>query len=258
MEKCDGKTDELLKELQEALSKNADLDRRLQECLKSEAELRQCEQELQEAVRVKEVLVREIHHRVKNNLQVMLSLLRLQSRYTRDEAARQILNDSQSRMQAMAVVHELLFESEDQARVDRGEYLSRIAHHLYESHGISPERIALHIQAQHVGCTIETAVPLGLIVNELVSNCLEHAFPGERQGEITIETEKIGEHEWEVIVSDNGVGLPEDLDPAKSGTFGMYLVHALAGQLRGGVELKRTGGLEVRIRFKEAEYRPRG
>jgi two-component sensor histidine kinase len=80
---------------------------------------------------VKEVLVREVHHRVKNNLQVMSSLLRLQTRYTRDEAARQILNDSQSRMQAMAVVHELLFESEDQGTVDRGEYLSRIARHLY-------------------------------------------------------------------------------------------------------------------------------
>ena len=111
MEKCDAKTEELLKELQEALSKNADLDRRLQECLRSETELRQCEEELQEAARVKEVLVREIHHRVKNNLQVMSSLLRLQSRYTSDATARQILNDSQSRMQAMAVVHELLFES---------------------------------------------------------------------------------------------------------------------------------------------------
>jgi two-component sensor histidine kinase len=257
MEKRDAKTDELLKELQEALSKNAELDRLLQECRKSEAELRQCEEQLQEAVRVKEVLVREVHHRVKNNLQVMSSLLRLQTRYTRDEAARQILNDSQSRMQAMAVVHELLFESEDLGTVDRGEYLSRIARHLYESQGVSPERVALHIQAQHVSCTIETAVPLGLIVNELVSNCLEHAFPGERQGEITIATEKIGENEWEVIVSDNGVGLPKDLDPARSGTFGLYLVHALAGQLRGSVELTGTDGLKVRVRFKEAEYRPR-
>jgi two-component sensor histidine kinase len=258
MTKDPTETDALLKELQEALNRNAELETLLEECRRSEAGLRQCEEELQEAVRVKEVLVREVHHRVKNNLQVMSSLLRLQSRYAADETARQILNDSQSRMQAMAVVHELLFESEDLGTVDRGEYLSRIARHLYESHGISPERIALRIQAQHVGCTIETAVPLGLIVNELVSNCLEHAFPGERQGEITIATEKIREHEWEVIVSDNGVGLPKDLDAARSGTFGLYLVHALAGQLRGGVELKRTGGLEVRIRFKEAEYRPRG
>lgn len=257
MKKDHTETDELLKELQEALSKNAELDRQLQECLRSEAVLRQCEEQLNEAVRGKEVLVREIHHRVKNNLQVMSSLLTLQSRYTRDETTRHILNDSQSRLQAMAVVHELLFESEDLARVNRSEYLTRIARHLYESHGISPDRIALRIQAQEIGCTIDTAVPLGLIVNELVSNCLEHAFPAERKGEILIKTEKIREDEWEVIVSDNGVGMPKDLDPAKSGTFGLYLVHTLAGQFRGDVELKRTGGVEVRVRFKEAEYRPR-
>jgi len=250
-------SEELLKQLQEAQKRIAELDRMLQECLRSEAVLRQCEEELKEAVRGKEVLVREVHHRVKNNLQVMSSLLRLQSRYATDEATRQILNDSQSRLHAMAVVHELLFESEDLARVNRREYISRIARHLYECHGVSPDRIALRVSAQEVGCTIETAVPLGLIINELVSNCLEHAFPGGREGQITIVTQQISEDEWEVIISDNGVGMTKDLDPTKSGTFGLYLVQSLAAQLHGSVEFKGTDGLEVRARFKGAQSRPR-
>jgi two-component sensor histidine kinase len=158
-------------------------------------------------------------------------------------------------MQAMAVVHELLFESEDLASVNRSEYLSRIARHLYESHGVSTDRIALSVQVEETGCKIETAVPLGLIVNELVSNCLEHAFPGQRQGEIAITTEKLGGDAWQVIVADNGVGLPKDLDPVKTGTFGLYLVNALAEQLHGKVEMTGTDGLEVRIRFREAEHR---
>lgn len=111
----------------------------------------------------------------------------------------------------------------------------------------------MSIKAQDVGCAIETAVPLGLIVNELVSNCLEHAFPENRSGEINVSIEPIGQDELELVVADNGVGMPIDLDPTSPGKFGLYLVNALAEQFHGSIELKKGEGLEVRIRFKEIE-----
>lgn len=246
------KTEEPSRE--ELLRQLSDLRRQLVHAEARLTEFKRYEAELKEAVHTKDILVREVHHRVKNNLQVMSSLLRLQARYVKDESTLHTLNDSQNRIQSMAIVHELLYESPDLQRVDRREYLSRIARYVYHSHGISPDRISLEIEVEPVGCSIEMAIPLGLIVNELVSNCLKHAFPQDRKGRIKICTRGMAEHGFELIVEDNGQGIPEDTDLTSVARFGLYLVNTLAEQLHGKVELHRRDGLQVHVRGKDSVY----
>ena len=220
-------------------------------------ELREMRLTLERALSAKEVLLKEIHHRVRNNLQIISSLLRLEARSVHEEPVRRILNETQSRIYALAIIHELLYESKDMENVNRREYITRIARHLYQSFGVGPERIRLTISAEDVECPIKIAVPLGLIVNELVSNCLEHAFPENRSGEIRVSIKHVSENQSELIVADNGIGISDDLEVSGTNTFGLYLVNTLTEQLQGAMELNRRDGIEARIRFKESESEPR-
>jgi len=209
------------------------------------------EEQIKESLKEKEVLLREIHHRVKNNMQIIISLLKLQSGTVKDKQVIDALVNSQMRVQAMASVHETLYSTESLAAIDFKTYASKLAGTIFQTYGTSSSRVELKIEAEDIVFEIEKATPVGLIINELVSNALKHAFPDNRSGEITIRLNKIKEDEIELVVGDNGIGLPEAFDFRNSDTLGFKLVKIIAEtQLDGNIELDRKGGSHFNIRFK--------
>lgn len=213
-------------------------------------ERRRAEEETRASLRDKEILLREIHHRVKNNLQVIHSLLRLQSRQIEDERYREMFRDSQNRIRSMALIHETLYQSKDLANVSFREYVERLMSHLSASYGANRGRIRLGVDADGLMLGIDVAIPCGLIVNELVSNSLKHAFPEDRYGEIRVSLQVTGGSQITLTVSDDGIGLPEDMDFRDSGSLGLHLVTMLVeDQLHGQIELNRAKGTEFRISF---------
>lgn len=213
-------------------------------------ERKQAEDRIKQQLEEKEVLLREIHHRVKNNLQIVSSLLSLQSRYIKDKRDLEMLKESQNRIRSMALIHEKLYYSENLANIDSREYIQTLVHSLFQSYGVSMSRISLQLNVEDVSLDIDTAIPCGLIINELVSNSLKHAFP-ERKGEICVGLHTVN-GDIELVVSDNGIGIPEDVDFSDTQSLGLHLVSVLAeGQLRGEITLSRTKGTEFRITFSE-------
>ena len=198
----------------------------------------------------KDVLLREIHHRVKNNLQVVSSLLNLQALKLEDEALRRVFQESQSRIRAMALIHETLYESHDLSRIELGPYISRVGDSLIGMYGASADRIRLRVEAERVALTIDEMVPCGLIINELLSNSLKHAFPDGRAGEVRIAATASPEGIVTLELRDNGVGLPADLDIHDTTTMGMRLVTGLVeNQLGGTIEVDRRTGTAFRVSF---------
>jgi len=213
---------------------------------------KQAEEQIKASLKEKEVLLREIHHRVKNNMQIISSLLRLQSRYTKDKQILDIFKASQNRIETMAFIHEKLYQSKDLARVDFTDYVNTLTRNLFTTYGVSTARIKLNIDIKNVSLPLDNAIPCGLIINELVSNSLKHAFPTNKQGKIKIALHPINKNKWELIVSDNGVGIPEDIDFRNTESLGLHLVTILAeDQLRGEINLNRTEGTEFKIKFEE-------
>lgn len=210
--------------------------------------IEQSQKRLQDSVKEKEMLLKEIHHRVKNNLQIVSSLLSLQSTYIKDEQLREIFKESQNRIKSMSLIHEKLYKSEDLTSISFSDYVRVLAHDLVRSYGAS-DRITLTIDVEDISLGIDTAIPCGLIINELVSNSLEHAFPDGREGEITV-TLRSFDSGIELIVADNGVGIPEDVDFRNTESLGLRLVTILAeDQLQGSMSLQREGGTAFRIAF---------
>jgi PAS domain S-box-containing protein len=198
----------------------------------------------------KEVLLREIHHRVKNNLQVISSLLSLQSHQIKGKKNLEMFKESQDRVRSMALIHEKLYQSQDLARINFKEYIQTLAAGLFHSYRASPDRISLKLGVEDISLGVDSAIPCGLIVNELVSNSLKHAFPDGKEGEIRVLLHPVNRSCVELVVSDNGVGLPEDLDVRRSKSLGLHLVTILAeDQLQGEVKLKRDKGTEFRIKL---------
>ena len=214
-------------------------------------ERKRVEKQIKDSLREKEVLLKEIHHRVKNNLQIISSLLNLQSRYIKDKQTLEMLRESQNRIRAMALVHEKLYQSKDLTKVNLAEYLQKEVADLFRSYGVSSEAIKLKIDTDDVFLNIDTAIPCGLIINELVSNSLKHAFPDGREGEIRIEVRSEGDGQFTLIVGDNGVSFPKDLDFRNTETLGLQLVTTLVAQLGGTIELERDGGTTFKIKFSE-------
>ena len=211
--------------------------------------IEQSSKKLQYSLREKEVLLREIHHRVKNNMQIILSLLSLQSAYIKDEKLQDAFRESRDRIQTMALIHEKLYQSEDLANINFKEYIRTLANGLFQSYGALSDKVKLKIDVGDISLGINTAIPCGLIINELVSNALKHAFPDGREGEIRIAFHARGER-TELVVSDNGVGIPDDVGFINAGTLGLRLVTILAeDQLNGKVTLNRHKGTEFKITF---------
>jgi two-component sensor histidine kinase len=220
-------------------------------------ERKKAEEQIKASLREKEVLLREIQHRVKNNMQVMSSLINLQARNITNQEAIEVLKESQSRIRSMAFVHEKLYQSKDLAKINIYDYLSSLAVHLFHSYKIDPHLIHLNLNVDNVFLDINSATPCGLIVNELISNSLKHAFPEERKGEINIEFHPREDQKLELIVKDDGVGFPEGMDFRQTETLGMQLVNMLVQQLEGTIELLKDKGTEFRIVFEELKSKPR-
>jgi two-component sensor histidine kinase/CheY-like chemotaxis protein len=218
------------------------------------------ENKLKKSLEEKEILLKEIHHRVKNNLQIISSLLNLQSRYITDEKMLDIYKESQNRVKSMAIIHEKLYQSEDLAKIDFEDYVKSLILDLFNSYGVNESRIQLEVNIKDILLDINTAIPCGLIVNELVTNSIKHGFPTENnlltnnKGKIAVSTVK-GDEFYVMTVYDNGVGFPENLDFQNTDSLGMQLVVNLTSQLRGTVELERGNGTLFRITFKGLEYK---
>ncbi|ABQ25923.1 PAS domain-containing protein [Geotalea uraniireducens] len=215
------------------------------------------EEQTKASLKEKEVLLKEIHHRVKNNLQVISSLLNLQSRHIHDQRDVDMFMDSQNRVKSMALIHENLYQTKNLARIDFAGYIRKLSANLFRSYGININAVNLNLNIADVSLGIDTAVPCGLMINELVSNSLKHGFPQGRKGSIDIEllTDYAGNHT--LIVRDNGVGFPADLDFQSTESLGLQLVGTLTEQIGGSIVLDRENGTEFRINFKELKYKER-
>jgi PAS domain S-box-containing protein len=189
----------------------------------------------------KEILLREIHHRVKNNLQIITSLIRLQNRQISDPGTIHALLDSENRIRSMALVHEKLYRSTDLANIDFNDYIRSLTSSLITAYSADPSRIRLIIDIKDVSLDINRAIPVGLIMNELVANALKHAFPEGWSGKITL-TGRRTPAGITLSVQDNGVGLPEGLDWRNTSTLGLHLIITLIQQVHGSIELNSTGG----------------
>lgn len=219
--------------------------------LKAEIEERKhIQNQLSSSLKEKEMLLKEIYHRVKNNLMVISSLLNLQSRYIKDKEALSIFKESQSRANSMALIHEKLYRSSDLKRINFGEYIRTLSTDLFHTYVADPSLISLNMDVENLMLDINTTVPLGLILNELVTNCMKHAFPDGRKGEIYINFHKKKDI-FILNVRDDGIGFPQDLDLENTGTLGMQLITSLTEQIDGEMELNKTNGTDFKIKFKE-------
>jgi PAS domain S-box-containing protein len=213
---------------------------------------KRAEEQIRAALEEKEVLFKEINHRVKNNLQVISSLLSLHARQLADPEAIRILKESRNRIQAMALVHEMLYRTETPSRIHLGDYLQSLTGHLLESYGAVDAGVRLVSRIAPVSMSLEAAIPCGLIINELVTNSLKHAFPAATGGEITVELTESGTHPPRalLIVRDTGVGLPAHLRIDQARTLGLRLVRTLVEQLDGSLALEEGPGAGIRIEFE--------
>ena len=211
------------------------------------------EEKLKASLREKEILLKEIHHRVKNNLQIISSLLNLQSAHIRDPRALEVFKEGQGRVRSMALIHEKLYQSDDLARVDFYEYISNLAAYLFRSYEVNSGAVKLNVESEDVLLGVDTAIPCGLIINELVSNSLKHAFPGGGSGSINIRLWPADHERLTLAVSDDGVGLPPDFDVRNTPSLGLQLVNTLARQLGGEVEVTSGAGAEFKITFRKGE-----
>jgi len=205
----------------------------------------------------KEALLREVHHRVKNNLSVICSLFYLQSTRTKDAGAIQIFRDMEDRVRSMALVHESLYSSENLARIDFSEYAQALAKDILSSHGSPRVPVCLKCEMEPIIMEADLAVPCGLILTELISNALKHGFPNDTGGEVRMMLRSRPQGECTLCVEDNGVGIPADLNIDSSPSLGLRLVRSLAHQIRGRFELlKLDPGTSAHLRFTVDHHGP--
>lgn len=209
------------------------------------------QQRLEEALHEKTVLLNEVHHRVKNNLQVITSLLNLQADHAADPRLRAMLAESCGRVKAMALTHQLLYERKNFSRLDLGDYLERLMHSIRATYRDTGKRIALRLvlPSASVQLDLERTIPCGLLLNELVTNSLKHAFPGERCGEILIELSEDGAGLIHFSIADDGIGLPSETELAARVSLGLQLVPLFVEQLHGTLEIKRESGTRFCVSF---------
>jgi len=214
-------------------------------------ERKKMEEALRLSLQEKDILLKELHHRAKNNMQIISSILNLQAGSVKDPVALECLRKSQTRIRSMALVHEKLYRSMDFARINFGEYLRSLASAVFQSCRIDSSRVKLDFKAEDVFLDINTAIPCGLMANELIVNALKYAFPDGRSGEVRIRLSSLGQDNYRIVISDNGVGIPKNIDFRNTESLGMQLVTLLVGQLDGTIVLQRKGGTTFDIVFKD-------
>jgi PAS domain S-box-containing protein len=219
-------------------------------------ERRRAEEAVQAALREKEVLLKEVHHRVKNNMQVISSLFSLQADHIEDAEARRILKEGQARVRSMALVHEKLYQSGNLSKIDFGGYLQSLAVHLFQAMAVDEGQVRLEEDLGEVSLDINAAVPCGLLANELISNALEHAFSGGQRGVIRLGLRRLADGDVELRVADDGAGFPEGLDFRLTQSLGLQIVNLLVSQLDGTIELDRRNGTAFTIRFRDTKPAP--
>jgi two-component sensor histidine kinase len=207
------------------------------------------EEQIRVSLREKEALLQEIHHRVKNNLQIVSSLLHLQAAQVGDSPALAVFTESQNRIRAMALVHETLYRSQDLGQINVAGYLDSLCAHLFRAYGVASSRIHLDLDVADVPLDLDWAIPCGLVVNELVSNALKYAFPHDRPGRVGVELARRPDGAYLLAVSDDGVGLPAGLDVQHTQTLGLQLVWGLTQQLAGQVQVEGMSGTRFVIVF---------
>ncbi|MBD1826544.1 PAS domain S-box protein [Microcoleus vaginatus GB1-A2] len=215
------------------------------------------EARIQAALREKEVLIKEIHHRVKNNMQVISSLLQLQAQYIEDEPTLALFEESQTRIHSMALIHEQLYQSEHLDRIDLPPYVENLVANLYQSFGCGNTGIQFNLNLDPIYLNIETAIPCGLIINEVVSNSLKYAFFQSLAGEINIDFHLLNSQQFQLIIRDNGSGFPPGFDVENAETLGLRLVRMLANQLEASIAIDSQCGTCYTLMFKELNYRRR-
>ena len=208
------------------------------------------EDNLRHSLEEKEILLREVHHRVKNNMQVISGLIELQSSQITDPAIRRLFHETYNRIKTMALIHESLYRSDNHAQLDFSGYLRELVSYLLASYGRGMDEITVNTELRLTRLDMDLAIPCGLIANELLSNSLKHAFPDGRHGTISIRLSAVGENMCEFVVSDDGIGLPLGFDVKNVSTFGLQLINGLAvHQMRGTVAFPEGPGTTVAIRF---------
>ncbi|RME45670.1 MAG: PAS domain S-box protein [Chloroflexi bacterium] len=219
---------------------------------------KRAEEQLRTALREKEVLLRELYHRTKNNMQVILALLSLQAMATDNPEVHEVFQEMENRIKAMALVHQKLYQAQDLSRIDLKEYVEEFAALLFKSYRVAHERVRLHLDVEHLRVPIDIAIPCGLILNELMSNALKYAFPQERPGEICIRARRAENGYIELYFADNGVGIPPEMDLRAHSSLGLQNIFTIAEhQLQGEVRYETGRGLAWHIRFPEELYEQR-
>jgi PAS domain S-box-containing protein len=206
--------------------------------------------DLNRTLKEREALLQEVHHRVKNNLQVVSSLLNIQMRRLEDGAARNALENCHIRVQAIALIHEKLYQSGDYSRVPFADYVRSLTANVFHAAHVSPSAISLEVAIEDISLTVDQAIPCGLIVNELIMNALKHAFPEQRHGEIRVEMERADTGLVRMTVKDDGRGLPAGLDVQRSDSLGLQLVYTLAAQLEATINVQSQRGTSFELTFR--------
>jgi PAS domain S-box-containing protein len=207
------------------------------------------EEKVRASLKEKEVMLQEIHHRVKNNLQIIISLLRLQARFIKDKEAKELFKDSQRRIRSMAIIHEKLYRSEDFAQVNFAWYIQSFSTHLFQTYMVDSTKIKLNMDVDDIQIDINKAIPCGILLNELVSNSIKHAFPSGRKGQIKIRLKQTKAGRVSLEVKDNGVGFPKNLDFRKPETLGLQLINDLSKQIRATLLVEIKAGTKITVVF---------
>ena len=219
---------------------------------------KQMTEEIKASLREKEILLKEIHHRVKNNMQLITSLLKLQATYTREKQYAEMFRDSQNRIKAMSLIHETLYQSKDFTNIDFKSYVRKLVTGLFRYHENSLGAIDLSIDVEDVSMGLDNSITCGLIINELVSNSFKYAFPKRRVGTITIALKALDNSTLELVVGDDGVGIPADVDFRQTESLGLHLVTILAeDQLEGTIRLNRASGTRYHVVFNYSRDKAR-
>jgi len=215
-------------------------------------ERKKAEQKIKESLKEKEILLAEIHHRVKNNLAVITGLLELQVQNTDNDEAKTVLRDSQLRINSMALIHEKLYESDNLSLIQFGKYIGELIDVIADSHITKEKPIEIDIESDPIEFTITQAIPCGLLMNEIVTNALKHAFEGRNSGKISISLKKEGDV-IQLVISDNGIGLPDNFEEMKVKSLGMTLIYTLASQLNADMNIESGEGTVYRLTFEVQE-----